>query len=483
MQIKKFLLFKKHLLNNFIKIQGVQSINLVGSFWKNPVTSNYRDIDIVIVLDSLNLKKFNGCEDFIKKINLSKYGLKKYKIKINNTFGPLKFDIKNHIVFHLMVYDLKSHYAHAVRSPFTCLDWERTKTYKGKSLKTILTPNKLQFKDFFSSRRGTEEYLKDMARDNITYREYFFSKKKIFLKKKKFKIKAFEKKEFYYHISKNLIFNYYKLIKQKNILPNKTQYDIILKKIFKQNKLIINRFHLLFTAKNKNLDLNIMIYSIWIKKFVKIFQKHLIKEEKSCKKIFFLRHGKTKLNDNSFLGVLRDPGIINNKIFIKKIKKFKTENISMIFSSKLSRATQTAKSISSKKIIINNMLNEKNYGEAEGLNYLKLSKKFPYIIKAWNKKKDPKFPNGESDKNVLIRINNFKKTLSKILIKKNLKGTLAVVTHNVVLRCLIGNEFKIPKSLWYKINIEHLEKIEFIYYQGKILPNINREKFLGGILK
>ena len=57
MQKKNFLKFKKYLLNNFIKIQGVESINLVGSFWSKPNSSNYSDIDIVIILDKFSLKK------------------------------------------------------------------------------------------------------------------------------------------------------------------------------------------------------------------------------------------------------------------------------------------------------------------------------------------------------------------------------------------------------------------------------------------
>ena len=206
-------------------------------------------------------------------------------------------------------------------------------------------------------------------------------------------------------------------------------------------------------------------------------------EEKNYKKIIFLRHGRTNLNDNSFLGIKRDPEIIINKDLIKKIKQIRKENISLIFSSELKRSIQTAKLINTKKIIIDNYLNEKDYGKGENMTYNTLVKKFPYIKKAWNNKRDPKFPEGESDKDVFFRLKKFKKKLLKYLSKDKSESSLAVLTHNVVLRCLIGSEFQIPKADWHKIKIDHLEKIEFIYYQNKLLPNINREYFLGKVFK
>ncbi len=484
MQKRKYLELKKYILNKFIRIKGVVSVNLVGSFWENPKSTNYRDIDIVVVLDHLTLKKFENCKKLIARIKTNKLGLSDYKIKVNTTFGPLKFETNKQLIFHLMVYDLKSHYNHVVKSPFTCFDWERTKSYKGKSLDQLLSASKLQFQDFFSSRRGASEYLKDLSKNIISYREYSFVNKKIALRKKNLKIKSFQKEEFYYHIIKNLIFNYYKFTNQQNIKPNKNEYSSILKKIFKKkNKSIIKNYHLIFKAKKNNIKLKSRNFSIWVKQFINAFQKYLINEEKKCKKIIFYRHAKTSLNDNSFLGIGRDPTIIINKDLKRKIEKIKKEKVSLIFSSGLARSMQTARLINPNQIILDNNLTEKNYGEGEGINYKTLIKKFPYIKRAWSKKKDPKFPRGESDGNVYTRIKNFKKNLLKFLTKNNPKNNIVVITHNVVLRCLIGSEFQIPKSEWHKIQINHLEKIEFNYYKKELIPNINRENFLRRIYK
>ena len=89
---------KKYILSKLIKIKSVVSVNLVGSFWENPEKSNYKDIDIVIILDNLSYKKFLICKKHIQEIKLDKYNLSGYKIKINSKFGPLKFDIKKCLI-------------------------------------------------------------------------------------------------------------------------------------------------------------------------------------------------------------------------------------------------------------------------------------------------------------------------------------------------------------------------------------------------
>ena len=75
MQKKRYLELKNFILNRFIRIKGVVSVNLVGSFWENPKSSNYRDIDIVFILDKLIIKKFQKCKNLIASINTKKLGL------------------------------------------------------------------------------------------------------------------------------------------------------------------------------------------------------------------------------------------------------------------------------------------------------------------------------------------------------------------------------------------------------------------------
>ena len=105
-----------------------------------------------------------------------------------------------------------------------------------------------------------------------------------------------------------------------------------------------------------------------------------------------------------------------------------------------------------------------------------MKRKYPKIITKWNKGIDVKFPNGENVKDVFNRLQLFIKTK---LIKENksLNKNVIVMTHNIVLRCLIGNFFNIDRSDWYKINIKYFECYEFVIIKNQLIPNIDRNKF------
>ena len=110
-------------------------------------------------------------------------------------------------------------------------------------------------------------------------------------------------------------------------------------------------------------------------------------------------------------------------------------------------------------------------------NFFQIRRKYPYIAKSWKKGLDPKFPNGESIDDVSKRLNKFLNSEIKTkLIKKN--NNYLILTHNVLLRCLIGNKFGINKSDWFKINIKYFDLLEFKLENDKLISNIDRNKFL-----
>jgi broad specificity phosphatase PhoE len=110
------------------------------------------------------------------------------------------------------------------------------------------------------------------------------------------------------------------------------------------------------------------------------------------------------------------------------------------------------------------------------LNLKELSTKYPQIIKAWKKGLDLKFPKGESLTNVSIRLNKF---INNQLIKKNIRNINSLIfTHNVILRCLIGDIYKIKKKEWFKININYFDLLEFRIENNKLVSNIERVKYL-----
>ena len=90
---------------------------------------------------------------------------------------------------------------------------------------------------------------------------------------------------------------------------------------------------------------------------------------------------------------------------------------------------------------------------------------------------DPKFPKGESTRDVLNRLNKFLKNELKFD-KLKLNKNIFIITHNVVLRCLIGTKFKIKMKDWFKINISYFDLLEFRQKKNKLRPNIDRAKFL-----
>ena len=484
MNLKKFFFskLKNHILNNLLKVKGVISVNLVGSFWENPNENNFRDIDIVVVLKKIDKTKFYNCIKFVEKMDLNLFGLKDYKIKVNTTFGPLKFDLRKTLIFHLMIYDERSHKEHVINSPFTCFDWERTKFSSGRKLKDIFPVSNLQFNDFLDGRRSIKDYQKDLKKNIISYREYSWVRNNAYLKKKYFTSNNWHKTEYLYHIIKNILINYYKLINQKNSVPNDNQIKKLLmlinKKTFKNS---FNNFLLLRSAKKNKINMKTQMLEKWVFKFILYFHNFIKNQLNKKTKIIFLRHAKTKLNDGSFLGIRRNPGILLNNKTKMKIRKIINKKILFIYSSEMKRSIQTSNLLNKKKnLIINKNLNEKNYGDAEGLKYAQLNKKYRYLLNGWSKKKDPKFPNGESDSDVLKRFNIFKRMLVKKLNKKNSSGFIFVVSHNVFLRNIIGNVFGIKKYDWYKIKVNHITPIEFIFFKKKLIPNIDRKILMEG---
>ena len=203
-----------------------------------------------------------------------KYFGNKYELIINTTFGPIKFYKKNTIVFHLMIYDLKSHIDHTINSPFTCYDWERSKIYVSKSLKELSPVYNLQLRDFSEARRNTEEYLKDLSKNRISYREYKFKKRKIELVKKYFEIDKLNQRDFIYHIIKFILINYIKYQEQKNLKISKKRLQQKFLEIVK-NEFDLSEFNKLILFKTKKGNKSIKEPKKLAIRFIKKFDKHI----------------------------------------------------------------------------------------------------------------------------------------------------------------------------------------------------------------
>tara|TARA_B100000900_G_C20436811_1_gene657303 strand:+ start:379 stop:936 length:558 start_codon:yes stop_codon:yes gene_type:complete len=175
---------RKKIINKFIlelrKQKDLINLTFVGSFIDKNDLDKINDIDLIVITKKLNKNNFSKIVNKVKKIKLRKLILKKNRLYVNSTFGPLKFNKdKNDLVVHLMIYDLENHINHCIKSPFTVFDWERSRFFFKKQLKDIFSVGTLQLRDFIEGRRGVENYLNDIINKKISYREYKFYQKNI----------------------------------------------------------------------------------------------------------------------------------------------------------------------------------------------------------------------------------------------------------------------------------------------------------------
>ena len=458
---------KQDIINEYSSLKEIISFTFVGSFLDK---ENYSDIDIVIIVKNLNKELFNILKSKIKNLNLKKYNIKKNLI-INLSFGPLKYDYKKNIVFHLMIYDLEDHIKHTLTSPFTCYDWQRYKASIGKNLSDLYPVYGISFDDFLMNDRGIKSYIKNLNNNQISFKDLKFSNKKPLLEKKNFNINNdIAMAEFSYHIIKYLISNLLKILNYKNKSFRSKKISLLIREIYKDSatdmKSILNFYKILDDFKINNNSKNLPTYNFTkdiTLKFILKFKSYIKFLNNNLKKVIFMRHFKTSLSSNVFLGKKLNPPIK------KKIKKSK-EKYELVITSKLRRALQTGK-IFGKELETNYLLNEIDYGSAEGMNIKELENSYPNILSKWKKGKDVRFPDGENHRQVMQRVSKFLKSL---FIKNENK--ILIVSHNVFLRCLIAKYYKIKTENIYKIKINYGQKFEFFKYKNKLISNISNKE-------
>jgi ribonuclease H / adenosylcobalamin/alpha-ribazole phosphatase len=438
---------KEEILKVVSKKSYVISSTIVGSFIGSKGLEGISDIDVIIITENLNEEKFNNIIKSFSRIRSKSIGLEGYEVYVNSTFGPLKFNSEKKIVFHVMIYDINGHIKHVEESPFTCHNWENFTPILGLPLKEIYPVINLQFSDLFDSRRGLTTYLKDIEKGVITFRKYQFKKNTYEIEKNEYKLDNLHAIEYSYHIIYNLLNNFYKIISgsKESLSPDEIISTIKKLKLLDLEQISFSKEVLIWKhnkLKKKPED---------IFKRTRIFITNFFKIAEKVKKISLytrlIRHGRTELNDSSFLGIGRDPKLAE-KINVKNNKIYERG-----YSSQLKRSKETLKYFNCKTIYESEYLNEINYGLAEGLTLNKLSKMFPEISKSWGEGGDPCFPQGESQGDVLKRVEKF-------LEKFNFDKRSIIVTHLVVLRVFLYLFTDLNRINLYKIRIPHLQGYE-----------------------
>jgi broad specificity phosphatase PhoE/predicted nucleotidyltransferase len=450
--------FLSSLLNLISKQRGVISVTHVGSFFTNKL-EEISDIDIVVIVDELTPDKYIEIKEKVSNFSISKY-FADYEILLNTTFGPLKISKENTLVIHLMIYSLEDHIKHTIESPFTTFDWERSNDFKKKSLSSLKKTFNLSLQDFLNSYRGSHGYLEDLESKQISSKRYVIDENKIKLTNFTEEIDKKYEIEFSYHVIRNTIGNYLKLILNKNTAENFKQYwndylsDLYVK--YYPSFIKLRDFKL---SKNyeEGFDLNIT------KNFINEFNDHLKKFESNSKEIIFLRHMETKLNaEGIFYGTQTDSEIISDKV---EIDQGIVDNNFTIYSSESKRAILSAEKYNFTNIQIVNEINEIEYGNAENMKFREYEKKYYINSILWKFGIDKRFPNGENHSDVLKRV--------KLLIRRISKSSI-LFTHLVPIRSFIGDYYDIPKKDWYKIYIPHNKPVKFLIQENKIISNIDR---------
>ncbi|HVZ11934.1 MAG TPA: GtrA family protein [Patescibacteria group bacterium] len=462
----------------------ILSGTIVGSSSREKLHEAIGDIDLIIIVDKLSKRKFNDILSQFEKLREILMIDYNQNFVINSSFGPLKMNTPDNVVLHLMIYDRKGHKAHCLSSPFTCYDWQLSDKYVKEKMENIYKVHTLQPNFFLDKRRGLIDYTKDLKSNSISYREYKFDNKGMNEITRTKKMENRDYFEFSYHVMKFIMTNFVKMYSRKNFFTKNIETEYF--KIYPSKK---RKYQKIFTTLRKMKEE--VHYRKWsnshkkdLFEFLEDFQFQFQKQFGShATRYYFMRHFKSEMNEASrFVGSISNPGIVRLdskqksylESMIKQLKIMKT------FSSPSRRALESAELLApSSKIVINSNLSEINYGLVDGKTYDFLKDNFPNVVRAWDAKKDPRFPKGENLADVEVRLVSFLEIL-----KKETQNTL-IFTHNVILRCLLGMHYNIPRVDWYKINIPYGDPLEFINVKGRgLYPNLTTEqieKTLGNV--
>ena len=173
--------------------------------------------------------------------------------------------------------------------------------------------------------------------------------------------------------------------------------------------------------------------------------------------IYFLRHG---LDDERYIGGWSDVSLVDSgrkEILDAYLWMRNNLNIKKIISSDVLRAVESAEIIGEKlnlKVEKVPTLREQNKGIYNGLERAKLSDIDARFLR--NVDIDKVYPEGESLKDLYVRINDFLNNVSKI------EDDTLIVTHRGVINMIYYNLFEIPLDMdKEKFNCSHGSIHEF----------------------
>jgi len=197
--------------------EGILSATLTGSFLECDSLEGVSDIDLVVVVEDLNTQRFERLNAEFDQALRAELAARGYDLRINPTLGPLKFNEPATAVLHLMLYSREAHVDHVTHSPFTCFDWQRSATFRRRSLADVYPVFNLQPQHFMSSRRSVRDYLRDFDAGEVSYRELVCSATGYREEARTRAMTQRDRHEFAYHILRFLMQNLVKLVRRANL--------------------------------------------------------------------------------------------------------------------------------------------------------------------------------------------------------------------------------------------------------------------------
>lgn len=454
------------------RLDTVRSATVAGSFSTGEGLEGIADIDTILIVDRLDADHMALLEQSFHNELEPVLAAAGYRLRINPTLGPLKFNDPQTAVLHLMLYSVEAHREHAVRSPFTCLDWQRSPLWRKARLQQVYPVFGLQPHHFLNARRGTKDYLADLIGHVVTYRELRCDAAGYQEVRRQKPMTDRDQHEFAYHVMRFLMQNFLKLIDRTNVA---TDGEALLASYFARFPDGANGFGRLFCELRRQKATGHFTFEAaeltrQVTAFVEAFERQF-REAFSTRATRHLvcRHAPTKLNeptgeDRIFQGIT-DVELLagvpaNLGALVQTVQAL---GPAQVYSSPL-RRTQGSLRLVAQQVpglpspSLDPRLLEIHCGDCEGLSVGEARRRYPELMAAWQRQEDPCFPGGgENTEAVFRRAWAFAQerfTASA--------GPSLTCTHNVVLRCLVGHLLGVPRQEWFRLRIPHLTPITVV---------------------
>lgn len=194
-------------------------------------------------------------------------------------------------------------------------------------------------------------------------------------------------------------------------------------------------------------------------------------------RLFLVRHGETEWNKNLRYQGHRDIPLseVGRAQAEKIARRMKGETIHAAYSSDLSRANETAKTIAKYHdldVKVLTEIKETNFGQWEGLTYVEIDQQFPEVMSGWRTNpKQTRIPGGESLGNVAERC---LAGLNKI-ISDNPNQNVLMVAHGGIIRIIVASVLGMDLNDYWKIKQDNvsLNIIEFYNRDRAIVCLLN----------